>query len=209
MAPFRYDKAETFTESCLTGFYASRYSIEAEHAMEFADAEVKKVCLTRTAVLIDGDYIPSTSNEKSVITNKKLFYYLVPIWFLNVSYKGKDYTFAMNGQTGEFASPNVPFNYKEKLDFFLTFFILEILAYIFAYNWIKDSDMTVTAALIITFFFTLFICSFFVFIAAAFIHYKVAKKHIGGLRNAKNYYNSGVKSYIDEEVEVNRINRKN
>ena len=209
VAPFRYDKAETFTESCLTGFYASRYSIGAEHAMEFTDAEVKKVCSTRTAVLIDGDYIPSTSKEKSVITNKKLFYYLVPIWFLNVSYKGKDYTFAMNGQTGEFASPNVPFNYKEKLDFLLTLFTLEILAYILAYNWIKDSDMTVTAALIITFFFTVFFCSFFVFISAAFIHYKVAKKHIGGLRKAKNYYNSGVKSYIDEEVEVNRINRKN
>ena len=208
VAPFMYDKAEKFTESCLTGFYASRYSIGAEHAMDFADAEVKQVCSTRTAVLTDGDYIPSTSKEESVIKNKKLFYYLVPIWFLNVSYKGKDYTFAMNGQTGEFASPDVPFNRKDKLHFLLTFFLIEILAFILAFFWIKTSDMTVVAALIITFCFTLFFSSFFSFVVTGIIHYKYSKKNIGGLRNAKNYYNAGIRCYIDEEVELDRINRK-
>ncbi|WP_295093007.1 hypothetical protein [Ruminococcus sp.] len=208
VVPFNYDKAEVFTESCLTGFYASRYSIGAENAMEFADAEIKKVCFTRAAILSDGDYYSSTSKENSIISNKKLYYYLVPIWFLNVSYKGKDYTFAMNGQTGQFASPDVPYNFRNKIDFLLTFFVIELLAFILGYICNKDSKTTVADALFISFLLTVFFSSFFVYIAAGIIHYKFSKKSIGGLRNGKNYYDAGVKSYIDEEIEVNRINNR-
>jgi hypothetical protein len=37
----------------------------------------------------------------------KITYALLPVWLLNTVYKGKTYTFAMNGQTGKFVG-NLP-----------------------------------------------------------------------------------------------------
>ncbi|MCI6866591.1 MAG: hypothetical protein MR871_01330, partial [Lachnospiraceae bacterium] len=37
----------------------------------------------------------------------KITYALLPVWVLNTMYKGKLYTFAMNGQTGKFVG-NLP-----------------------------------------------------------------------------------------------------
>ncbi|MBR6394312.1 MAG: hypothetical protein IKS13_05780 [Ruminococcus sp.] len=132
--PFMYDEAEDFTESCLTGFAAKRYSIGAENAMELADSKIKKTSRLRGySQLNDGGYIIGNANH-SDITDKQLLYYLVPVWFMNVKYKGKIYNFAMNGQTGEFAHPNIPFNRKWIIDylkiilyFFLAFVILVLL----------------------------------------------------------------------------------
>ena len=33
-------------------------------------------------------------------TNQQTVYALMPVWFVNYTYKGKDYPFVMNGQTG-------------------------------------------------------------------------------------------------------------
>ena len=36
------------------------------------------------------------------IENGRVRYALYPVWLLNTSWEGKQYTFAMNGQTGKF-----------------------------------------------------------------------------------------------------------
>ena len=43
-----------------------------------------------------------TSDEEDKINDLLLttVYGLLPVWFLNYTYRGKDYPFAMNGQTG-------------------------------------------------------------------------------------------------------------
>lgn len=208
VAPFKYDKAEDFTESCLTGFYASRYSIGAEHAMESADREIKNVCSLRAAALVEVDFIPDVAKESCEISKRKLTYYLVPIWFMNVEYKGKEYTFAMNGQTGEFASPDIPFNYKSKLLFWSSFIILEVLAFILSYFYLKEDDSSIEINLLITTLFTLFFSTIFVFGASGIVYLIVSRKFTGGLRCEKKYSIAGISSYIDKEVKVNRINNK-
>ena len=208
VAPFQFDDAEDFTESCLTGFYAGRYSIGAENAMNHADEEVKQVCSARAALAAGGDYIPGMAVKERVISDKKLTYYLVPIWFLNVAYKGQKYTFAMNGQTGEFASPDVPFNYKAKLYGLLIFVFLMAVTFILCYFFVKEDYMSVPIALLITTVFSLFGASSFVFIASAIINYKISKKLRGGLRNAKSYSATGIKNYIDGDVKINGLNSK-
>lgn len=207
VAPFLYDQSEKFTESCLTGFYASRYSIGAEHAMDFAEKEVKSACSTRAAVLAEGDYIPDMSRSKSKISDINMMYYLVPIWFMNVTYKGKDYTFAMNGQTGEFASPDVPFNYKSKLLFWGIFLILLLTAFVLTFFSIKESKITVAGALFVSALVTLFMSSTISLILAAIINAIVSKKFIGGLRSAKVFRSNGAASYINEEVDMKKIKR--
>ena len=61
-------------------------------------------------------------------------YVLLPVWMVNVKYSGKQYTFAMNGQTGEFIG-NIPIDKKKLviyliLTFALTFIVVIIVSYI-------------------------------------------------------------------------------
>ena len=41
------------------------------------------------------------------VKNTKTEYVLLPVWLLNINYKGKGYKFAMNGQNGKMVG-NVP-----------------------------------------------------------------------------------------------------
>ena len=45
--------------------------------------------------------VPQSSSVR--IQNGKSKYALYPVWLLNTKWNGKDYTFAMNGQTGKMA----------------------------------------------------------------------------------------------------------
>lgn len=208
VASFLYDEAEDFTESCLTGFYASRYTIGAEHVLDIVEKEVRSACSARAAILAEGDYIPDAQKAETSLSDLKLMYYLVPVWFLNVTYKGNDYTFAMNGQTGEFASPKVPFNSKSKLHFWSIFLVCEIIAFLLTYCMVKDNDMNALTALFLTFMVTIFMSTIPAFIAAVIIHLVHSKKYIGGLRSDKPYKVQSVSSFINEYVGLNRMNRK-
>ena len=43
-----------------------------------------------------------TAEQSSVnVSDGKIRYSLLPVWMLNTKYRGKTYTFAMNGQTGK------------------------------------------------------------------------------------------------------------
>ena len=39
---------------------------------------------------------------------------MLPVWMVNIQYKGKSYTFAMNGQTGKIVG-NIPIGVKETI----------------------------------------------------------------------------------------------
>ena len=48
---------------------------------------------------------------------------LLPVWMLNIKYKDKIYTFAMNGQTGKLLG-NIPIDKKKAVLIFVIMFIL-------------------------------------------------------------------------------------
>ena len=52
---------------------------------------------------------------------------MLPVWMVNIQYKDKNYTFAMNGQTGKIVG-NIPIGIKETITWsiiiFIGFFIL-------------------------------------------------------------------------------------
>jgi hypothetical protein len=44
----------------------------------------------------------TVSSENIQVAQERVHYALLPVWLLNTVYRGQTYTFAMNGQTGEF-----------------------------------------------------------------------------------------------------------
>ncbi len=99
--PFDYSKAEAFSMAYLSGFEAERYNQDmdqcAQRARQRIENSVRQACdrevvgyssFNSTAVRIDV----RQSHAENV---------MMPVYLLSRQYKGKTYTFAMNGQTGQ------------------------------------------------------------------------------------------------------------
>ena len=112
--PFNYNELVKYNHAYLSGFLAEKYDINKEDA--FGDAKDRTLKSTTNIMLSDMS-APGTK----VITNntlepkvEKCEYALLPVFMVNVKYAGKYYTFAMNGQTGEFVG-NIPLDKKKVL----------------------------------------------------------------------------------------------
>lgn len=127
---------------------------------------------------------------------------------MNVKYKRKEYTLALNGQTGKLASPDVPFSYNGKLVYGLIFAFFELLIIIIAYFLCKNfaDDFLSTLMLTIPF---IMIFTFYAYGETEWIWSKISYKYIGGLKSTPKYYYNVQKHYIDKEEKLKRIKKNN
>ncbi len=101
--PFNYSGIKPFSMSYLSGCAAEKYDVELAEAEKRID---NRVCTAATE-LMTAD-IRSRGYSSVTVTgshinyrNKTAVYALLPVWFLNYTFNGKDYPFVMNGQTGQ------------------------------------------------------------------------------------------------------------
>ena len=182
--PYNFKAAQEFTESCLTGFYASRYTIGAENAIKSADSEVKRIGSLRANYNLESKrpvrddystYKNSKLKTNEVIYNRKLTYYLVPMWVMNIQHKSKKYTFAMNGQTGKMRVdklPTTPLYSHIKPIVFLILLFLEIMFELIVYNvrGVSFIDMLIPLTL------SLLLLAFFNYIIARVVNNLLLRK---------------------------------
>ncbi len=125
--PFDYRQLKPYNPVYLPGFFADRYDQSAEdlnarirkRAEEYMEEEFKKSTDRYSTVRV--------KTRNNTYSDPRAEYALLPVWFLHYRYLGKDYDFAMNGQTGEVAGV-VPVSKVKKALFF--FIILAISAVI-------------------------------------------------------------------------------
>lgn len=105
--PFEFSAMKDFSPAYLAGYLAERYDDAEEELQRRVEGRIHQTTRQRllkeappynTRNIIRED-IHGTVNEKT--------YVLLPTWILNTKYKGKEYLFAMNGQTGKFVG-NLP-----------------------------------------------------------------------------------------------------
>lgn len=106
--PFNYDDLIKFNSSYMSGFLAEKYDINASELLSRAEGRAKET--TKNVLYSDI----TGYNSKRVVSftgttniNGIPEYVMLPVWMMNVKYKDKIYTMAMNGQTGKFIG-NVP-----------------------------------------------------------------------------------------------------
>lgn len=132
--PFNYSELEEYNHAYLSGFLAEKYDVDEETS--FKDAEERSLNSARDTIKDDmGMGIKTIVNDTLASTKLLTKYVLLPVWMINVKYKDKFYTFAMNGQTGEFVG-NIPVNKKKAfiygiLTFVITFILVVLISYIF------------------------------------------------------------------------------
>ena len=158
--PFDYGKMVKFENKYLQGFYANKYD---QNASELADRMLRRIdrfSLSETDRIAKKYDSYSSRHDKtfSWMSEVKTKYCLLPVWFMTVESGGRQYQFAVNGQTGE-ASGQVPTtSFNDKLEAivhiarsnwkFVPVFALPVIATMI-FNLIKDLQVSTTTTVLV------------------------------------------------------------
>ena len=99
--PYDDDEMKDFTMAYLSGFLAEKRDTERATAQHDVDEELKsyaKKIYGETMSKYDSYHIDDI-NLRTITENWK--YALMPVWMMTCNYNGKNYLYAMNGQTGK------------------------------------------------------------------------------------------------------------
>ncbi len=133
LEPFDENEMVPFNMGYLAGFLANKYNVSAE--------DNKPRALQRMAVSVAQDFRNTISGYSSVRTlnentntvSVSHSYALYPVYVLNTSWQGKNYLFAMNGQSGKFVG-NLPFSMAQAVKYFIPITaIASIISFIIYY----------------------------------------------------------------------------
>lgn len=107
LEPFEYKDGVDFNTAYLSGFFADKYDENKDDAIKRANERIRNSTFEAINSTVIGytTIFPESSNVRIKQGISK--YALLPIYVFNTTYKGKQYTFAMNGQTGKM-SGNLP-----------------------------------------------------------------------------------------------------
>ena len=99
--PFFVSEAVDFQTAYLSGFLADKFDVDANKSFLRAQERIRNSAYDamRDTVGFYETVIPISSHAS--ISRGDTRYALMPVWMLNTKYKGKDYLFAVNGQTGK------------------------------------------------------------------------------------------------------------
>ena len=99
--PFDYSGMKPFSLSYLPGFLADQYDVSKDECFKRANNR----CSNSTEDALRGTVLGYdtcvTTSEDISITPKRVRYAMMPVWLLSTQWKGKNFLFAMNGQTGK------------------------------------------------------------------------------------------------------------
>lgn len=101
LEPFDYVKLQPFNPAFMAGYYAEEYNESSEEtaaratdrARQTMDSEIQEASgIYAVKRIQSSDYHIAMGDSK---------YAMLPVWLLNVEYKGEEYLYAINGETGK------------------------------------------------------------------------------------------------------------
>ncbi len=99
--PFDYAELKPFSTAYLPGFLADKYDVSVEDSQNRADARCEGSLVSALAGTVTGYETCVPTAQDIHLKRGKVHYALLPVWMLNTKWNGRDYLFAMNGQTGK------------------------------------------------------------------------------------------------------------
>ena len=134
--PFDYTGLKKFNFSYLSGFLSEKYDVTKDEAKAESKSRAEASFVDSMRNDIRGYTSVINKTHKVTFNEEKSNYVLLPVWMLNIKYKDKIYTFAMNGQTGKLIG-NIPVNKAKAFFTWLGLVILIFLiVYVINYAWV-------------------------------------------------------------------------
>lgn len=94
--PFDFNQLKEFNYAYLSGFLAEKYDVEREGSEQLQRVASRMESSLKSKLKKSSDF--KTTEMKSEFPT--IEYVLMPVWMLSVEYKGTEYHFAINGQSG-------------------------------------------------------------------------------------------------------------
>ncbi len=99
--PYNYQDLKQFSTAYLPGFLADKFDVSVDDSVKRADTRCEGTLAASLRNTIKN-YDTCTLTGNTVTLHKgKVHYALMPVWMLSTKWNGKDFLFAMNGQTGK------------------------------------------------------------------------------------------------------------
>ena len=101
LEPFDYGELKPFSTAYLPGFLADKYDVSVEDSQERADKRCSESLVLELQATVQGYETVSEVRRFTRLNRGKVHYALLPVWLMNTKWNGKEYLFAMNGQSGK------------------------------------------------------------------------------------------------------------
>ena len=98
--PFDYSELKPFSTAYLPGFLADKHDQSADDCCQRADTRCEQTLEDALRKTVVGYATVVNTGKNLHLKRGKVHYALLPVWMLNTKWQGKDFLFAMNGQTG-------------------------------------------------------------------------------------------------------------
>ena len=99
--PYDYQELKPFSTTYLPGFLADKFDVTVEQCRQRADQRCAGTLSATLRDTVTGYHTCTLIHDSVSLKRGKVHYALMPVWMLNTKWKGKDFLFAMNGQTGK------------------------------------------------------------------------------------------------------------
>lgn len=135
LEPFNYESLKQFEMPYLSGFISEKYTFASDDMKERVEKRIHEYASLAARNTISGYASTAVVYENVSLYNKSAKYVLLPVWILNYRYLGKNFVFAMNGQTGKVVG-DLPISRKKVAGWFsgvaaITFVVVRICSIIF------------------------------------------------------------------------------
>ena len=99
--PFDYAQLRPFSTAYLPGYLADKYDVTIDDSRNRADTRCRETLAQALRDTVTGYGACVTEREDIALRRGKVHYALLPVWMLSTKWRGQDFLFAMNGQTGK------------------------------------------------------------------------------------------------------------
>ena len=126
--PFDYKAITEFSLAYMPGYLANKYDVSARECGRRAEDRSRNTAEDALRSTVTGYTSVSTRAHAEKIHNEKTEYALLPVWLLSTQWEGKNFLFAMNGQTGRMIG-NLPVSKLKQTLWFLAVFVVCLLLF--------------------------------------------------------------------------------
>ncbi len=116
--PYDYKDLTKFSTAYLPGFLADKYDVDAQAASSRADQRCKRTAIDSARNTVQGYTSVTPVTQQATLKRGEVKYALLPVWMLSTKWNGKNYLFAMNGQTGKMVG-DLPLDMGKARNWFL------------------------------------------------------------------------------------------
>ena len=99
--PYDYQELKPFSTAYLPGFLADKFDVTVEQCRQRADQRCEGTLSSALRNTVTGYHTCTLIHDSVNLKRGKVHYARMPVCMLNTKWKGKDFLFAMNGQTGK------------------------------------------------------------------------------------------------------------